>query len=228
MPGRVGTVVIINRGEVGAPLLDWVRTLPETVALERPKGRQIPQLRNMGVAKGLAGEWVLFLDSDQVPRADLLPRMLSRNVAILSAVICERQPPWRICAMEGPMTEDLQRVDLARLPRTGLRQVTAAGTGCLLVRRPVFDAVLFPWFQCGQIRPDLLLEDVGFCLAAADKGFPTYLDCEARVGHDFGGGVVWPGRDGLPWIEWAPGVWTPAPTHLSTPDLQAAPREVLA
>lgn len=213
----MGTVVILHQGEVVTSLLHWVRKLPPTVALETPEGNQIPRQRNMGAAKGLAGDWVLFVDSDSVPRYDTLPMLLSRDVDIVSAVVCVRAAPWPLVAVEGPVTEEgIHRVELSCLPRTGIRKVTAAGAGCLLVRRRVFDLVPFPWFQCGQIRPDMLHEDTGFCLSAAAVGISTYLDCEARVGHDFGGGVVWPGRDGRPWIEWKGGAFepvSPAPPH---------------
>jgi hypothetical protein len=198
-----GTVVILHQGEVITSLLHWVRRLPSNVALETPQGNEIARQRNMGAAKGLAGDWVLFVDSDSVPDHNTLPLLLSRDVDLISAVVCMRTPPWSLCAVEGPVTaEGIRRVELSLLPRDGIRKVTAAGAGCLLVRRRVFDLVPFPWFRCGQIRPDLLHEDTGFCLSAAAVGIPTYLDCEVRVGHDFGGGIVKPGRDGQPWIEW--------------------------
>lgn len=208
----VGSVVILHRGQVSTPLLHWVRTLPQDVALYTPMGTQIARQRNMGVHAGLAGEWVLFIDSDSIPRYDTLPMLLNRGVSLIGAVVCERIPPWRLCAIEmGATLKDLKKVDLATLPSTGIHEVAAVGTGCMLIRRRVFEAVRIPWFQCGQIIPDLLLEDTGFCFSAAKVGIPTYLDCEARVGHDFGGGIVWPGRNRKPWIEWkGAGVTEPA------------------
>ena len=63
-----GTVVILHQGKVVTSLLNWVRTLPANVALETPQGNEIARQRNLGAAKGLAGDWVLFVDSDSVPR----------------------------------------------------------------------------------------------------------------------------------------------------------------
>lgn len=217
-----GTVVILHQGKVVTSLLNWVRTLPANVALETPQGNEIARQRNLGAAKGLAGDWVLFVDSDSVPRHDTLPLLLSRGVDLISAVVCVRRPPWTLCAVEGPVTpEGIRRVELSCLPRTGIRKITAAGAGCLLIRRRVFDLVPFPWFRCGQIRPDQLHEDTGFCLSAAAVGIPTYLDCEARVGHDFGGGVVRPGLDGRPWIEWEDPLRTNVPYVPFAPPLPA-------
>lgn len=220
-----GTVVIPNQGTVSASLLDWVRTLPSDVGLKRPRGGQIARQRNLGSHAGLAGDWVLFVDADSVPRAETLALLLSRNLPIVGAVVCERQPPWRVCAVKAGWTgaHDIQRVSLADLPRQGTLRVSAVGTGCLLVRCEVFKAVRFPWFRCGQIVPDLLMEDTGFCLDAEKAGIPTHLDCEARVGHDFGAGVVWPGRDGRPWIEWASGTLTqPVGPPAATASLEVA------
>ena len=205
-----GTVVILHQGKVSTQLLHWVRTLPSDVGLSTPEGNDIPRGRNLGVHAGLNGEWVLFIDSDSVPRADTLPTLLSRGVDLLGGVVCKRRPPWDLAAVQAGWTggHDIKRVSLLTLPRTGIIPVSTVGTGCMLVRRAAFEAVRFPWFKCGQIRPDLLLEDSGFCLDAAKAGVQPYLDCEVRVGHDFGGGVVWPGRDGLPWIEWDGGAVT--------------------
>lgn len=203
MTNPVGTVVILHRGVVSTPLLHWVRTLPPSIVLNTQEGNEIARQRNLGAHAGLAGEWVLFCDSDSIPRVDSLPSLLSRNLPIVGAVICMRTPPWQIAAVDlGRTMTDLKKVDLLALPRTGVREVATVGTGFMLVRRPVFEAVRFPWFQCGQIVADMLHEDSGFCLRAAKAGIRVWLDCEARVGHDFGGGTVWPGRDGRPWIEW--------------------------
>ena len=49
---------------------------------------------------------------------------------------------------------------------------------------------------------DFLAEDTEFCLRAAEKGFPSYLDCSIRVGHTIRP-VLWPHSDGDVWIQWA-------------------------
>jgi hypothetical protein len=224
---RGGTVCILNKGHVSVDLLDWVRTLPADVVLEKPQcGPQIPRGRNLGAAKSLQGPWVLFVDSDVIPSAFDLPRLLSRDKPLIGGVCCRRFPPWDLTAVKDGWTgpQDIERVRLATLPRSGVIKVSAVGTGFLLVRSSVLEAIRFPWFKCGQIRQDLLLEDTGFCLEAARAGIATYLDCEVRVGHDFGGGIVTPGRDGRPWIYWTGGTVEPvgeSPAASPTSDLVA-------
>lgn len=195
-----GTVVIINRGTVDHELMHWTRRLPGNVILGTPTGNQIPAQRNQG-ARDNQGAWVLYVDSDSVMPYDTLPRLLSHDVEIVSAVVCERTPPWRVCAVRS--LDPPARWSLMDLPREGLVPVEAAGTGCLLVRRTVFERLGTPWFRCGQIIPDLLLEDTEFCIRVKrELGIPTYLDAGCRVGHIPGRVVIWPGRDGRPWVEW--------------------------
>lgn len=194
-----GTVVVVNRGQVDRRLLHWVRTLPREVTLGTPTGNHIPHQRNVGAADG-AGEFVLYVDSDSVMPYGALERLLGHGVDLVGAVVCERFPHWRVCAVAT--VDPPTRVELRGLPRDGLVPVDALGTGCLLVRRSVFERLGPPWFRCGQIVADLLLEDTDFCLRAKrELGVQPYLDAGLRVGHVVAG-VVWPGRDGRPWVEW--------------------------
>jgi hypothetical protein len=192
-----GTVVILHQGMVITPLLHWTRTLPASVKLLTVEGHQIARQRNMGV-DGSVGDWVLFLDSDSVPRTDTLSQLLATGASLVSAVVLERRPPYRLPAIKS--LEPETRWTLDEIPRTGLLDVYATGAGCLLVRKTVFDAVKAPWFRCGQLIPDLLLEDTEFTIRAGEAGFPPQLACAVRIGHKIGGGTVWPGVDGFPWL----------------------------
>ena len=197
-------VVIINKGETDHRLLHWVRTLPESIILATPTGNQIAHQRNAGAEQNL-GDWVLFVDSDTVMPPGVLARLLNHNVDLVGAVVLERYPPWRVCAIRtmSPPT----RWTLADLPREGLLPVPMVGTGCLLVRSSVFARLgRRPWFRCGQISgyEDLLLEDTDFCFRVhAELGVQPFLDAACRVGHKTTGTTIWPGRDGRPWVEWA-------------------------
>lgn len=198
MKTPAGTVVIIHRSQVDPNLVHWVRQLPSNVLLGLPRGNQIPAQRNLGVADN-PGEFILFVDSDSVPPYDTLERLLAWNVEVVGAVVCERFPPWKVCAVKS--MDPPARWMLADLPRQGLIPVPALGTGCLLVRRAVFDQLAPPWFQCGQIISDMMLEDSHFCLRVKrELGIQPFLDASVRCGHVFEG-VVWPGRDGRPYIE---------------------------
>jgi cellulose synthase/poly-beta-1,6-N-acetylglucosamine synthase-like glycosyltransferase len=193
-----GTVVVINRGAINTTLVHWLRRLPGDVALLTPRGNQIPRQRNEGVHHS-PGAWVLFVDSDQVPTPDALSQLLAWEQPIVGAVVMERFSPHELVAVKSIAPP--ARYQLGEIPKRGLLPVAALGAGFLLVRRSVFEQVAFPWFRCGQLVPDLLLEDTEFCLRASRAGVPIFLDCGLRIGHA-AECVIWPGRDGRPWVEW--------------------------
>jgi len=199
-PRVAGVVCVLNRGEVDWGLALWLRALPADVHVIGPKGNSIPRQRNLGVAH-TAGDWVLFVDSDCQPPPHTLDQLLQWRVDIVGGVVLERFPPHRVAAMRT--MEPPVRWLLQDLPLSGLEAVPAMGTGCLLVRRPVFERLEMPWFRCGQVPTceDLLLEDFEFGLRCGKAGLTTFLDCGLRVGHRVQA-TLWPGRDGKPWVQW--------------------------
>lgn len=194
----MGTIAVLHQGAICTKLAHWLRQQPSELCLVTPQGNQIPRQRNMAV-HAMQGDWLFFIDSDCAPPVDVLPRLLSHNVPLVGGVVLERYSPFYVAATKSLEPAEKWRAD--ELPKDGLLPVPAMGTGCLLVRREVFDAVPEPWFKCGQLIPDCLTEDTEFCLRASEAGFPVYLDCGVRVFHRMEGyGVV--GRDGKMWIEW--------------------------
>lgn len=196
-----GTVVILNRGTILWEVAQWMRSLPPHVKVVGPRGNQIPRQRNLGVLAN-TGAWVLFLDSDCIPRAETLSQLIHWNVPIVGGVVCERTPPWQVAAVKSLAPPERWR--LRDLPREGLLKVPALGSGCLLVRREVFESIRLPWFRCGQVprSSDLLLEDTEFCLRVfAEAGIESFLDCGMRIGHGVSG-TIWPGNDGREYVQW--------------------------
>jgi len=195
-----GVVAVLHRGDVGSELLHWVRRLPPDVKLALPRGNQIARQRNAAVMEYGIPPWTLFVDSDSVPPPDALARIVAVREPIVSGVVLERMYPHRVSAVKS--LDPPERWALADLPRSGLVPCPAFGAGFMLVRGEVFEALDFPWFRCGQITPDLLHEDMEFCLRAGKAGFQPVLDAGIRVGHTTSA-VLWPGLDGRPWVEWS-------------------------
>lgn len=197
-----GVISVLHRGQVGTALAHWLRAVPISLAtLVTPRGNQIPAQRNMGAAGVVQAEldWVLFVDTDSVPPAGALEQLLGHGQDLVGAVVLERTYPFDLVAVKS--LNPPARFQLSEVPRTGLVPVVAMGMAFTLVRRRALEQVPTPWFRCGQIIPDLLLEDTDFCLRAGRLGIQPYLDCGLRVGHATDG-VIWPGRDGRPWVEW--------------------------
>lgn len=188
MRGTIG--ILTGKGPACDGLSAWIeREVPlGTVQVERVPGNQIAWQRNYLVSHRLrpSDEWLLYLDADCIPPPGALARLLSHEVGIVGGLVLERVAPFQVCATHT--LEPFQRYEAEDflLEDQALRPAVAVGTGCLLVRRAVFDAVPRPWFRVGQIPggEDLLAEDLNFCLRAAQVGFPTFLDPGVRVGHE--------------------------------------------
>lgn len=197
-----GTVAVLTGG--GPPIDElgtWLEKLPSDVEVRKLRGNQIPYQRNQGVRE-MVGDYLCFVDHDCVPPAGALQRMLDRNVGVIGGVILERRDPFQVCATRS--LEPFERYKRSEIPSDGLFSVVAVGTGFIVIRREVFDALgTSHWFRAGQIpgAPDLLAEDLDFCLRAAQVGFPSYLDCGVRVKHEIHG-LISLGDDGEVWAQW--------------------------
>jgi GT2 family glycosyltransferase len=69
-----------------------------------------------------------------------------------------------------------------------LIEVSYTGMGFMLVKKGVFESMEYPWFrpiekQIGD-AVDFTMEDVAFCLKAAEAGFKVFIDPTVRVGHE--------------------------------------------
>lgn len=69
----------------------------------------------------------------------------------------------------------------------GDRKVDAAGTGCMLIHRRVFDRIEFPWFRWGEYliegKYQQQSDDMDFCHRAKALGIETWLNGYVRCGH---------------------------------------------
>jgi len=197
-----GTIAVLTgRGPACDELDAWLAAQPAEVTILRLRTNQIAWARNE-CARRMVGDWILYVDADCVPPAPALPTLLDRGLPLVGGVVVERRAPFEVCAVKS--LEPFARLALEELPDDGSTlPVPAIGTGCLLVRRRVFEVLPAPWFRCGQLpgAPDLLGEDLDFCLRAAAVGFPAHLDTAVRVGHE-ASVLLWPGQTGTLLAQW--------------------------
>jgi hypothetical protein len=185
MQGTIG--ILTGRGPACDALQTWLdRDVPLSVQRVRVPGNQIAWQRNYIVEQMRPYDtFLLFADADCVPPRGALARLLSHaDVGVVGALNVERVAPFHVCAVKS--LEPFTRYQVEEFPahdRT-LRPVVSVGTGFMLIRRAVLNALPKPWFRCGQVSPDLLAEDLDFCLRAAQVGFPVFLDPAVRPGHE--------------------------------------------
>jgi GT2 family glycosyltransferase/predicted O-methyltransferase YrrM len=151
-------------------------------------------------------EWAWFLDTDMVPDADCLPRLLC------AAAVSGARVMGGLCVMidetDGPIPTlyqlgDFEQKEITRVifdyPDNTVAQVAATGAGCLLIHRSVLEDIRtrdpenpYPWFREVVLNGNWVSEDLHFCLLANSCGHPVFVDCTTHVGHAKGGTVWWP------------------------------------
>lgn len=196
MSGLIG-ISTAEQGRFAAfyPTVFGLRCPPGTVMMSAI-GSTISKNRNDITQKALdmAADWVLFLDDDHVLPPATLTKLLAADKPIVSALYTQRQAPF------NPVLMDYERPDGQFLwkqlnpTEKGLIEVAAAGAGCLLVRREVFEALQPPYWTLGQINPASWGDDLHFCSRVRAAGFPIYCDLSTPIGHIMTG-VVYPTFD---------------------------------
>jgi hypothetical protein len=174
-----------NTGNLRVELVEWIfKQGLKHVYL--PNIRPVDTNRNHIVDTFLQTdcEWLLMVDSDLVPPNDVL-EMINNDVDICSAWICINKGqeiiPLAMKEVEGGYQA------YATL-KQGINKVDATGTGCLLLKRKVFDKVERPFFQFKYNKAGYLVagEDFNFCKKASeyfDIHFDTRFRCKHYVTH---------------------------------------------
>jgi len=188
-PGDPGSVKLA----IGVPL-SWTHAPADFTfslqMLKKPPGTEIvrassgpiDEMRNLIVLRALEMDCthVLFLDADMTFPEDTIFRLLSHGLPIVGGLMFKRRPPFDPLVMVG----ERHRLQVLYDYKPGLNRVTATGTGCLLIDSRVFDDVPYPWFRFGTTDDGAPIgEDVGFCYAAQDAGYPIYVDADVKTEH---------------------------------------------
>ena len=145
-------------------------------------------------------DWLLMVDADEVLHTATFDKLVAAAhhtdrpvVAGLYFAALERgglipmpQPTIYYAYDEGYAA-------VVDYPADELIEVDAAGTGCLLIHRSVFEALRakasehegpnWCWFNDGPIRGHWVGEDMIFCRRVKDAGFPIFCHTGATLPH---------------------------------------------
>lgn len=208
MEHQPGAVAVIHRGDNAMKLTEllvgaWMHGLvPKGTVFVPVQGGAPAFQRNLAIRWALEARpdlaWLWFMDSDQSAPPTILLKLLEVDAPLVSGVVLQRWFPYAVAAFQS--TEPVIPVRHEDVPLEGTLKVAAVGTGCLLIRRPVLDALGPTWFRCGQMEPDKVQEDIDFTMRAAAAGFQAVLRGDARVLHRTEGWVSL-GADGRPWMQ---------------------------
>ena len=148
------------------------------VSLVKAAGEHSPShARNVG-AREASGEWILFIDADTRPPADLLDRYFDEppgdQVGALAGELIGPADPPTLAGRYGAFKNFLSQAALlahSYRPR--------ASTANLLVRRSAFE-------QAGGFTEGIrAAEDTDFCWRLQDLGWTLELRSGARAQHDY-------------------------------------------
>lgn len=185
-------------------MLDLVRHPPCHLQIAPMIGDSlVSRARNRLAAKFLQSDstHLLFLDTDLIFSADHIARLISHDQPFLIGLYPKKQQElsW-VCNTRAEFPP--------RDPETGLQRILYGGTGCMLIAREVFLAIiakhpdlayepddgepdqpLYDFFRVGVYedpvakRRRYLSEDWFFCQMAADAGYPLYADTHVVLKH---------------------------------------------
>lgn len=156
----------------------------EEIVLLRAQQSYHATARNWLVAE-MHGDWLLMLDTDHTFDANMLKRLLvpfeAKGLDVLTGVYFQRGEPfmpvlWRVDE-KGDLTF------LSGLPRSQIIAVDAAGAGCLLVRRRVFERIASELGEAPFDPFEGYSEDIAFFLRLRRLGIQAWAHTGVELKH---------------------------------------------
>lgn len=186
---QVGKLFIVDNGS-GEDVENRLALLYPTVDIEKlGQNFGIAKAQNIGIAKARAHDaaYVLLLDQDSIPAADMVAKLLSAAEAQLAKNL-------RVACV-GPRYEDpRQKNPPPFIKVTGLRlerQICAENDSIVEVDYLIASGCLIPLStldSVGGMREELFIDyvDIEWGLRAKQMGYRSYGVCSARMKHDLG------------------------------------------
>jgi len=147
---------------------------------------------------------LLFIDSDETFDKQTALRLIEDDLPVVSGVVYQRNYPPAPCIYKKvpntvyhlPMARELQKWFVENeVPRfnqatvldlpddVSIWEVDEVGTGCMLIKREVIEAIDEPRFD---VSPDHfwgMTTDILFCRRVREAGFKIYADLRVQLGH---------------------------------------------
>lgn len=129
---------------------------------------------------GYKYEWTMWYDTDMIFPSRTVQALISHDKDIVGATYKRRAAPYEM--MGKPVEGSNGSVTVGQLAEAG-----ALPTGCLLIRRSVFNSIKRPYwkvFNAPDMKDDKS-EDTLFCEEARACGYKVWLDTTltSHVGH---------------------------------------------
>lgn len=119
---------------------------------------------------------LFFVDADMIFEPDVLDKLLAHDKDIVGARYFKRQGKER-----EPVVNTRYDMPGAVMPNHIFKNYAVA-TGCLLIKRAVFEKIPRPWFSMGTPEKQMG-EDIYFSVKAKENGIECWLDPTLSIGH---------------------------------------------
>ena len=115
---------------------------------------------------------ILFLDDDMSFPPDTIRRLVAHDKPVVAASYVKRELPI------APLCYGLDDQPIDSFGKTGIEEVKAVATGCMLINVDVLHGTPLPWFNTAYVEETggFQGEDIWFCLAAREHGFGVWVD----------------------------------------------------
>lgn len=147
--------------------------------------RNLAREQLINEALSVDADYVLFLDDDMVPPSDLIERLMSHNVEVVSGLAFTRVYPHKPCLLDGVVYKNSKGEAcekyqmISDYPKNKLVEVAATGMACTLVSTKVLKEM-----EIGQCTAfEGAGEDVEFFRKVRAAGYKVYCDTATVVGH---------------------------------------------
>lgn len=128
---------------------------------------------------------LLFLDSDMIFPHDTIVKLIEANAPVASGLCYTRTPPMIPCVFERTQNAEnaVWKKGTAPLSENQSQVIDGAGTGCLLIRRDVFEQLSFPWFAIEWHGEKQRGEDLYFAEKCFEKNIQTKIHTGVITQH---------------------------------------------
>ena len=181
-------LAVLNQGEIRTDLSQIINLIIQNdsyrIYLTYPTGKPITNNRNTIVQKFLASEcdYLMMIDSDIIPPPNIL-NLADFNVDIITPLMFVKQKGMLIPLFLKRNKDGIY--DAADyLGRTGLQEVDATGTGCIIIKREVIEAIKHPFENVyDEDGIKTLGNDFKFCQKARELGYKAWVHLDYVASH---------------------------------------------
>lgn len=142
---------------------------------------------------------LLFVDSDETFPPQIARYLMALDLPVVSGLVFKRGWPHEPCIYRRVGIEESlslakeikewyvkYNVPVSNQPailplpfQVGVWEIDECGTGCMMIKREVIEAIEPPRFRgMGDVGTDL-----AFCRRVREAGFPIYVDLRVQLGH---------------------------------------------